>query len=152
MQKNMVVCQVVINMQVVINNCYGGFGLSLKAIERFLELKGKEAYFYKQTSYSHIGEKDEYIKTTKEENSLMTHTMTSDLGDVTDNLPNECYFSAHGIDRTDPILIQVVEEMGEDANGMCAALIIIEIPDDIEYTIEEYDGIEHIAEKHRTWC
>jgi hypothetical protein len=30
-------------------------------------------------------------------------------------------------------------------------LEIVEIPDDVEYTIEEYDGLEHIAEKHRTW-
>ena len=30
-------------------------------------------------------------------------------------------------------------------------LEIIEIPDDIEFTIEEYDGAEWIAEKHRTW-
>jgi len=30
-------------------------------------------------------------------------------------------------------------------------LAIVEIPDDVEYTIEEYDGNEHVAEAHRTW-
>jgi len=56
------------------------------------------------------------------------------------------------IDRTDPDLIRIVEEMGSDAaSSRHADLIIIEIPDDIEYVIEEYDGREHIAEKHRTW-
>ena len=53
--------------------------------------------------------------------------------------------------RDDPILIQVVEELGETANGRCASLKIIEIPDDVEWTIGEYDGQEWIAEKHRTW-
>jgi hypothetical protein len=53
--------------------------------------------------------------------------------------------------RTDPNLIQVVEEMGEKANGKFAKLKIIEIPDNTEWTIEEYDGLEWIAEAHRTW-
>jgi len=30
-------------------------------------------------------------------------------------------------------------------------LRIIEIPDGVEWQIEEYDGDEWIAEKHRTW-
>jgi hypothetical protein len=53
--------------------------------------------------------------------------------------------------RDDPILIQVVEELGETANGRCASLKIVEIPNDVEWTIGEYDGQEWIAEKHRTW-
>jgi len=28
---------------------------------------------------------------------------------------------------------------------------VVEIPDDIEFVIEEYDGIEWVAEKHRVW-
>jgi len=55
------------------------------------------------------------------------------------------------IDRDDPYLIQVVEEMGDTANGGLSALKVVEIPDDVEWEIEEYDGAEHIAEKHRTW-
>ncbi len=31
------------------------------------------------------------------------------------------------------------------------ALKIVEIPAGTEYTIEEYDGIEHIAQVHNTW-
>lgn len=55
------------------------------------------------------------------------------------------------IARHDPALVQVVEEMGGKADGNHAKLKVVEIPDDVEYIIEEYDGLEHIAEVHRTW-
>ena len=32
-----------------------------------------------------------------------------------------------------------------------AQLKIVEIPDDVKWIVEEYDGIELIAEVHRTW-
>ena len=53
--------------------------------------------------------------------------------------------------RTDPKLIDVVERLGSDADGHCAELRVVEIPDGIDWEIEEYDGKEWIAEKHRTW-
>ena len=55
------------------------------------------------------------------------------------------------IERDDPGLVKVVETLGGAANGMCAELRIVEIPTDVDWQIEEYDGMEHIAEKHRTW-
>lgn len=55
------------------------------------------------------------------------------------------------IDRADPALIQVVEELGTEAGGDFSRLKIVEIPDDVLWQIEEYDGIEHVAEVHRTW-
>lgn len=53
--------------------------------------------------------------------------------------------------RTDPKLIECVETLGEVANGESAELKIVEIPDDVDWEIEEYEGKEHIAERHRTW-
>ena len=53
--------------------------------------------------------------------------------------------------RADPLLIQVIEELGEEANGNCAEIKIVEIPDGTQWKIEEYDGQEWIAEVHRTW-
>ena len=55
------------------------------------------------------------------------------------------------IKRDDPLLIKVVEEMGEKASGSCAKLKIVEIPADVEWGIHEYDGSEHVEERHRTW-
>jgi len=53
--------------------------------------------------------------------------------------------------RDDPVLIEVVERLGKEADGAHAKLKIVEIPDDVEWTIEEYDGVEWVAEVHRTW-
>ena len=55
------------------------------------------------------------------------------------------------IDRHDPGLVEVVELLGKKADGDCAKLKIVEIPDDVDYEIQEYDGNEWVAEKHRTW-
>jgi hypothetical protein len=55
------------------------------------------------------------------------------------------------VPRDDPLLVQVVEEMGDAASGSLAALTAVEIPADVEWEIAEFDGLEHVAEKHRTW-
>jgi hypothetical protein len=60
-------------------------------------------------------------------------------------------WNCRGVERNDPVLIQVVEEMGDAAGGQFASLGIVEIPDGVQWQIEEYDGMEWVAEKHRTW-
>lgn len=55
------------------------------------------------------------------------------------------------IERDDPKLVECVEKMGQEASGELAELQIVEIPDDVQWCIEEYDGIEWVAEQHRTW-
>lgn len=54
-------------------------------------------------------------------------------------------------DRTDKHLINAVETLGEKANGRSAYLKVIEIPDGINYFIDDYDGIETAREQHRCW-
>jgi len=53
--------------------------------------------------------------------------------------------------RSDKLLVQCIKELGAEANGPCADLEIVSIPADIDWQIVEYDGWEHIAERHRTW-
>jgi len=53
--------------------------------------------------------------------------------------------------RTDPDLIAVVEALGADANGRYADLKIVEVPDNIDWYIDEYDGLEEVHENHRSW-
>lgn len=100
-------------IKVVANGCFGGFGLSHDAILRFCELKGF------QVSFDH---------------GRYGRVYTVD---------GHQYWSDSDIDRHDPILVQVVEEMGEAANGEHASLYIEQIEGN-QYLIDEYDGTETV--------
>lgn len=54
------------------------------------------------------------------------------------------------IKRDDPALVDVVDQLGGDM-GSGTKLKVVEIPNDVQWEISEYDGWEHIAEKHRRW-
>jgi hypothetical protein len=54
-------------------------------------------------------------------------------------------------DRANPKLVAVVEKLGDRAGGNATELKVVEIPDGIEWEIEDYDGWEWVCEKHRKW-
>lgn len=54
-------------------------------------------------------------------------------------------------DRKNPKLADVVEQLKEKADGFCANLKVVKIPDGVEYEIDDYDGMESIHEVHRSW-
>jgi len=116
---------------IVINACHGGFGLSCKAMMLYAKLKGIKLYF-------------------KKDYNGLIHYSTKPIKDVC-RIENDDYFNDCDIKRDDSILVRVVGELGEEANDSCASLKVVAIPDNIEWTIEEYDGWEWVAEKHRTW-
>lgn len=92
-------------MKVVINDCYGGFGITDAALEEYKSCRGitDENFWYY-------------------------------------DIPRDC-----------PVLVSMVEEQGDAMNSHYSELKVVEIPDDVEWYIEEYDGMEHVAERHRTW-
>jgi hypothetical protein len=95
--------------KIVYNGCYGGFGLSDKAVARYWELKGLPVH-------------DAFTRFDIEE------------------------------DRADPILVQVVEELGEEADAVFSDLQIREIPEGTLYRIDEYDGRETVmTQDEYTW-
>ena len=53
------------------------------------------------------------------------------------------YIGMEGIERHDPVLVEVVEKLGSGASGMCANLKIAEIEGNL-YRINEYDGKESV--------
>jgi hypothetical protein len=91
-----------VTMDIAINKCFGGFGLSKAAYEE-LGIKW-DGFGYK---YS-------------------------------DN-------------RTDPDLIRVIRKLGPKASGQMASVEIVTITDDVEWEIDEYDGVETVHEVHRSW-
>jgi hypothetical protein len=54
------------------------------------------------------------------------------------------FFTLIDVARTDPILIQVIEELGEKANTPLSKLKIIDLPSGTKYIINEYDGLETV--------
>jgi hypothetical protein len=48
------------------------------------------------------------------------------------------------LSRTDPVLVQVVEELGPRASDRYAELFIAEVPAGTRYRIDEYDGLESV--------
>ena len=52
--------------------------------------------------------------------------------------------SDDNIRRDDPALVQVVEELGDEANTRFSELRVVDLPAGTKYRIEEYDGYESI--------
>ena len=150
-------------MKVVINACFGGFSLS-PAATLWLWLNG-----CKGVEATHV---DEYWPPEKREEEARRYpTMGYDAsltkwreylaagpsGKRDSHFlcvfsPDEKYvLTTRSIPRDDPLLLKVIEELGDGADGACASLRAVEIPDDVKWQIEEYDGNEHVAEVHQTW-
>lgn len=152
--------------KVVINRCYGGFGLSEQlAIELFKRKNNiEEVFVYAIKEYD--GEEYNLISNIefkdngriKEEDCLSLYVCTKNLGKITTE--KELY--SHGAeyllslqqnaDREDKDLIELIEYLGEKKSShIYSELEIIEIPDDVQYEIYYNDGLEEIHEIHRIW-
>ena len=54
--------------------------------------------------------------------------------------------------RSDPRLVEVVERLGSRrASGIAGHLIVVEIPDGVNYGIYDHDGREFVFDKDRVW-
>lgn len=89
--------------KVVINTCFGGFGLSEDGLKLYQSVSGNDG------------------------------------------------MDVYDLERDDAVLVQVVETLGEQANGVHARLKVVEVPADVRWEIAEYDGNEWVAEVHRRW-
>jgi hypothetical protein len=116
-------------MKIAINKCYGGFHLSDKANKRLIELGVK--YF------------DDLSKVDYYDGVYVARW--EEFGDKYTN-----NFSDYE-NRTNSLLIQTIEELGKEANGRFGKISIVDIPDDVDWEIDDYDGIETVREKHRCW-
>jgi hypothetical protein len=133
-------------MKVVINKSYGGFGLSHDAVMLYAKNKGITLYCDDSESWLtyYLCPVEEYKKIEREE-------QLKPVGPNRYEKTNAMSFSYRDIPRNDPVLVEVVEQLGVNANGKYASLKVVNIPDSVAYEISEYDGMEHIAEVHRTW-
>jgi hypothetical protein len=111
--------------KIVINKSYDRFCVSHKAFLRLRELGQREAL---------------------QETDLGAYWP---LGvDPRDRRLNQC---GALVPRDDEQLVRVVEELREEANGHCAELKVVAIPDDVQWIIAEANDGERVTEVHRTW-
>lgn len=135
--------------KVILNKDYGGFGISKKGYELYVKKKGLDLYMY-ETEF--MGKDFIYKKT--DNDVLFTQYFTKDFGDNADISEKDYRHYNLNLDeghREDPILIEVLEELKEEANGNYSNLKIVEIPDDLDYVIDNYDGIETLHQKVQEW-
>lgn len=111
-------------MKIVINKCWGGFGLSKEARIELYKLGCEH---------------------------LTTNTSKPDKFYAAQYDNKNIYDDHNDSDRNCPLLVKVVEELGDKANGDYAKLEIIEIPNNIKWEIDNYDGMESVHEVHQSW-
>lgn len=110
--------------KVVFNNCYGGFSISMKAVE-WLESNCKDSEL-RDLMKSLRSAGREYSFASKDE------CLCYDVS---------CWFEDK---RHHKDLVAVVEALGDDVNGPCTALEIATISGK-QYRIEKYDGAEEVV-------
>lgn len=121
-------------MKIIVNRCYGGFGISDEACDWLIKNKG-----WKVSEYLKDGNtlKDKSAKLTKTDNPKIYGK----------------YWTVYDRDemRINKDVIECVEALKEKASSNLAKLVVIEIPDDVKWEMDEYDGIESVHEVHRSW-
>jgi hypothetical protein len=115
-------------MKIVINRCYGSFGLSDAALMLYL----------------HLAEIPFTVKTMMSQGVATTRIYLEGRQDSDD------WFDGVSINRTDEDLIKTIEILGHTANDG-SFLKIVDVPNDVNWYIGERDGMEWVEETHRRW-
>ena len=109
-------------MKVAINIEYGTFSLSKKAMQAIASRKGWQ--------YCEGNHDTFWLKPTPNDEEQVWDT----------DLP-----------RSDSDLVAVVEQLEENSWGRYSVLKIVDVPDEVNWHIQDYDGREWVAEDHRVW-
>ncbi len=112
---------------IVINRQHGGFGLSKEARILYLERAG--------IAYTLAAGPDRH-----------TESLYGPRIEVNGDIWHD-----KDIERDDPILVDVIRQLGRQADGRFAKLKIVEVPAGVIWKIAEYDGMEWVEEVHRIW-
>jgi hypothetical protein len=108
--------------KIVINKDWGGFSLSDAEMQQYSDLAGL--------------------------NLIMKPHETAAGWRFTEwKTPDNEDFYDRNILRDDANLVAVVEGL----DPATTTLKVVDIPDDVDWVVQEYDGSEWVAEKHRTW-
>lgn len=142
--------------KIVINRCFGGFGLSEAAYLRLAEYGVPIRAYIEEKRNPETGLYEREPANAGE--CIFDRTLSApktgkefDLDAAMTKLSGRYWDCWTKENRAHPLVVRVVEELGKKAGGKFSELAVVEIPDGVEWEIDEYDGNEHIAEVHRTW-
>lgn len=140
-------------MKIVVNRCHGGFGLSYEATMEYARLAGIKLYASvnarKPNGSLDLDHQKPFDVGSKEPYTSIHYT-TKPLT-ANGQIEEDSYWSDHDLKRDDLILIEVVRKLGEKANDDFAQLEIVNVPSDVKWQIDDYDGYESVHEVHRSW-
>lgn len=138
--------------KIILNNCFGGYGWSNRAVVDYLKRKGiTDMRFVENVKF---GEYVDIPESLFFNDSVYTYYKTVLLKGRDLNWeevkPDEWYpFCGMDIDRTDPIAIRLLEEKGLDYCSAKHSKLVIEEYDEENWIacIDEYDGSERLELK-----
>lgn len=134
--------------EIVINKCYGGFSLSYEGTMLYAKLCGFKLYAFVPSPID-LNKYFQYNKKIHKSTHFIFFSKKplNKNGDIDDD---GCFYE-RDIERDDVNLIKVVKRLKKKANGNFAKLKIVKIPNNIQWHIEQYDGLEWVAENHKIW-
>ncbi len=145
-------------MKLVINRCYGGFGLSTAAYEKLIEWGVPVRKYIEQDRDEQTGLykpqplNDGEVIFDRELTPPGEDSFSDLYWKYKDSGFKSRYWDGWTCEtRNHPLVVRVVEELGKEADGPHAELSVVEIPDGIAWELDEYDGIESVHETHRSW-
>ena len=123
--------------KIVINDCYGGFGLSHEAVMRYLELTGQDVWPEENDNFSRLVGPTYWLVPPDSPRVVSQPDNWHEMSLQQRAAHNAAYaaqvFTPREIARDDPYLVQVVEELGgKVAAGTHAMLKVITIPQDVD--------------------
>lgn len=136
--------------KVILNKCYGGFQVSPEGYRLYAKKKGLQIYAYSLC----LNNYKNYDYTEKP--NLGTYWFTKSFGtgkniEISDSDYENYILYLCESHREDKILVEIVEELGDKVNTFASKLVVVEIPDDLDYVIDEYDGVETLHQKVQEW-
>lgn len=156
-------------IRVVICSCHGGFGVSPAALLYLLEKNSPIVAAMPVNEYAgdRVDDGAEFLERcdvpvrdedwfTDSWSGVLVNKTTNTVYQLTNDYDADDYQTARMMLRTHPDLLDVVEVLGaKEAASRFACLTIVEVPDEDvtvdKLYIDEYDGAEWVAERHRSW-
>ena len=144
-------------IEVVINTCIGGFGLSKEAILELYECGAKAIEVFDIEDY--IKDYEDILDNETSREEIINYLHSVAVKDDKVIVEKYSFVYERGLPedqkeylRADKDLVAVVKKLGKKANNINSSLKIVKIPKGIKwYIAEDETGSESVEEEHRSW-